>query len=291
MKILFIAVCIGLFSSSDLIAQTGYFGKKNSVALIYNGAPTLRIKSVLKGTETDPFVKSKRRLVNSSYSIKYTRILSNKVSINLGVDVASMHSFKGELIDFVNEDATGYYQTAYTDSKFIEPTISYRGVSLGFNFFGYYGINPVGLRTGISFDYGSLISDYSDLTVFETESYDPSIGTTVSEEIFNKNFERYTSSKMNVIALRWNVGRNIIITRQLLLKIDASFNLASYFLGQTYKYEGIGTAIADAFTGPNFSKSFDTRYSTFESQEYDNYRRTYTAYKRFNINIGLSYAF
>ncbi len=278
-----------LFNLYSLHGQTGFFGKKNAIEFHFNAAPTLKFKNALNGSGTAAQVLPRRRVFNSSYSLKYNRVMTNRIALNLSFDLASMHSYKSSF-QYAEMDQPFGISTTITE-RVIEPTVSYSGISVGIDFFGYGAINPVGFRWGVSLDYGLMLSDYSQILVYETETYTTSIGVSTSEtNIKIKNYNELNSQKINVFAIRWKLGKNIILTRSLLLKLDASFNLFSQFLGGGSSSVGI---IDSFFNGLSSfqSESYNLLNNSFEEEELENYKLTYYGYRRFNLSVGMSYFF
>ena len=289
----FLLLFIVFSVNQKLKAQTGYFGKYNSIELSVNAAPSIKKRRVLKSNAEIDYIKTKFRIFNSTYAIKYNRIINNKISLYLGFERGAMKSFNGSIIYNAPIDETQPNKELVITDKYLEPVITYSGVTLGINFFGFEGINPIGIRGGFSFEYGTLKSDYSAMTVFYTSYFDPNTyQNTYNESIREINYNDLISNKLSVFSMRLNIGKNIIITRKLLLKIDGSIKLLNHYKDNSFQLERIVDAIGNGLTfGYKGQYTYDLTGTSFDKLEFENYRRTFNAYKRLVLSVGLCYAF
>lgn len=289
MKRLLCIAVIAISHVSFVNAQTTYFGKVNSVEIRYNAAPSLKPKIAIDGIGQDQMAVQKRRIVNSSYALRLNRILNNKVSLSLGFELAGIRSITSEIEEYKFPENQNLGTVTH---YFIEPNINYRGFSVGLNFFGASGINPLGIRGGITLEYGSMISDYSELTVFETGNFDTELKNIVGDSLRVEDFSKYQSTKVNVVAFRWNIGKNFVLSRKMLLKFDLSSNLFTFFPGNKVSSYDRFEVIDNSFS---FSYYQDRRYDlenrSFREQEFKGFRRSYLSYKRLTLSLGLSYFF
>lgn len=282
-----------LFLSHSSFSQTGLFGRYNSVEFRYNMAPSLERKGIVKHIEDDTIVVRKLRYVNSSYTIKYNRIISNRFSIGLGIDMASMVS----KISTIQSTETKYYPLIGSDTtvrsyrRIIEPRINYKGLTLEFSFFGSTGINPIGLRSGFSLDFGQVVSDYSHIGVFESITTINNVAT-VNDQFHYYDFEDLMSTKRSVFNLRVNLGKSIMITRRLLFNIDFNYSVLTAVFNHSDGNESIYTYLRPGSNSNYYEfAGFDTNSDPLSILEQDSYRITLGAYKKITLNLGVSYAF
>jgi len=289
MNKLFLTAFIAIFHISMVNAQTSYFGKMNSVEFRYNAAPSLKPKIGIDGKGQDLVAVQKRRIVNSSYSVRLTRILNNKTTLSVGFEFAGITSVTSEIQEFRFPNSQNFDRITH---YFVEPKINYRGFSIGLNFFGNNGINPLGIRGGLTFEYGSMVTDYSELTVFERGNSNSGVKNMIGDSVRVQNFSKYQSTKVNVGAIRWNIGKNFVLSRKMLLKFDVSSNLVTFFPGNLVsnsdKFGVLGSSLSTNYFSFN---RYDLINNSFSTQEFRSFRRSYLAYKRLTLSLGLSYFF
>ncbi|MDX1350195.1 MAG: hypothetical protein R3279_08110 [Putridiphycobacter sp.] len=277
---------------SPVMAQSGLFGRHNSVEFRYNMSPSIRRKNVVKTSDGDPYVASKLRLINSSYTLKYNRIISNRFSIGLGIDVASMKSMISTLERTSSyQNAFGQYVNFVSKMSMAEPKVQYKGLTLELNFFGKYGINPSGLRGGFSFDFGTMKIDYSELATFTRETTFNN-NYTESDEFKYVDYSSLNSANKSIFNLRLNIGKNIIVSRRILVKFDANYSLLTAIWDKE-NTRTLYSYLLSVLTG-NFSRFNSISWNSeanFRTQERFGLMATHAVYKRFTINVGVSYAF
>lgn len=289
--VIFILTC----SAVTVKAQTGLFGKNNAVEFSYSLAPSLKAKTVLI---TQQEIGNKYRLINNTFTLKYKRIVSNRLSFSIGYDFAKIRSFASgisqsnvEVLETYYNEFSGTFETGIFKKNyswdFIEPKFSYNAVSVGFDYFNYNSINPIGLFWGLDLEVGRLDASFDNVLAFNTTvsgGSTPSfiVDNSIREISLDSNSRTYTT-----VLLRGTVGRNIIISRSLVLNLNLKVNLLSFISGYNVKRSS-----ADFFETLEDSWNTTISYSTRrESSLVESAYASLLAYKRFSIGAGLRYYF
>lgn len=288
--VIFVLTC----SVSTVKAQTGLFGKNNAVEFSYSLAPSIKSKKVLITQKT---VGDKYRLINNSFAISYKRIISNSLSLSVGYDFAKIRSFTSSIVsrniseletyfdEFSQTFVTNYFNKDYA-WNFIQPKFSYNAITFGLDYFDDNSINPVGILWGLNLEVGKLNASFDNVVVFNTSIYggpnSPVVDNSIREVSLDSASRTYTTALFKGV-----IGKNIIISRSLMINFSLEANLLSFIKGGNQHRSS-----ADFFEVlDNSGNNTIYLHSYTESLLIESAYAALLSYKRFSMSAGLSYYF
>ncbi|MFK8039409.1 MAG: hypothetical protein AB8B74_14035 [Crocinitomicaceae bacterium] len=288
--LIFAFVC----STFNVEGQTGLFGSKNGIEFSYSLAPSIKRKKVLI---TQNAVDTKLRIVNQSFDLTYKRIISNKLSVTVGYGFAKIRSIGSNILqdnvpeiitfydEFSGEFRTGEFTRSYS-WNFVEPKFAYNALTIGIDSYDNNSINPLGFFWGVDVELGRINASFDNILVYNSSvsggpfQFFSQDDNSVRELSLDSNSRRYSSA-----SLRGHLGKNIIITRNLMLNLNMSANLLSIITGN-----------GEMRSSSSFLDIWATDERIYlsnrkESSLIENAYASLLSYKRFNLGIGLCYYF
>ncbi len=289
-----ITVFISLLFSTLLFSQTGFYGRKKSIEIGYLAAPSLMFKSIIKVDGSDTLFQSKRRLVNSSYRIGFSKMVSNKVSLGIGYTYANV------ILNTVE-----YYQSPTDNKPFDESynmpsqRVNSHEFHLDLKFFRNGSIGPIGRYFGFEVQFAKTKLNEMELEIVRKENRTFEGGKNSSNATELASIMHTNTESIYTFFLGLNFGRRIPITDRLFFSWNGRINLPGISIGEGL-FSGVDfgsnirlstslNEIENFLEGDFFSSSLYALSS--KGSNFNLLSSSVFSYKRLSFQMALHYAF
>lgn len=274
-RLLFILILV----SGNLLAQSGYLGKKNFIELKLRSVPSYKHMNIIDG---DDAIR-RLRLMNSNYSFSVSRVFARNFEISATYEFARIvcmsdyYLFENEDTNWVSPDdfhTMDYYQNYLDDPEMIS-----HGAAFSFCFYRLGSLAPIGKYIGFSLSYNvASFKEGEQITVgqrglLEKDGFFKSVGPIGDMDVLNLPDE----SRYSAIILKAKIGRNYPITNNLMINCGMSFPVLSQF--KSGNNTQFGFSLEKSYT---LTETTSWRYYAFNSMRF---------YNRVSVELGIRYHF
>ena len=218
-------------SSISGFSQSGYLGKKNSFELKTGIVPSYRLSNRIENS----LAVRQGKLMNLNFIFSYSRVLARNFEAIAGYQFANVKCTSGAYIIQGEPTISGYQGASYYGNAYFlqEPTISYHGGYLGFNYYRLGCLAPIGKYVGLMFNYGLSSFQPDDEIIFGVRSD----AVYSSAGFLKKSYTIYSSDTVGFTTpvtikswhLKARLGRNYPLTDFLVLNLGITIPIFSSY--------------------------------------------------------------
>lgn len=222
-------VCFLVMINGAVFSQSGYYGSVDGFEFCFTAAPSLARVSSIVEIDDEEFVRSHRKIATVGFNLSYNRVLTRNLEFGISYGYSRIKTdLRGIRYD---PPGSGTYD-------FMKDLVGNKHqIGLKLNIYRKSLLAPMGTYFTIETALGkaNFVSDSLNVGKYSSSS--------VNSNFMNRYYTidynfgepiNITDRKANYFAIRLGAGRNIPITKKILIKAAVSIPIVSFQFGNGF---------------------------------------------------------